>query len=121
MTLISSAISAVERAPLPDALTRYGIDFLVGRTRRRLAGATPNEEIGFAREMARYAIAEHADVANEQHYELPAQFFALTLGPRRKYSSCFYATGHESLADAELAALEQTVEHAELQDGQTIL
>jgi len=37
MSLISSAIRAVERTPLPDTATRYGIGVLVGRTRRRLA------------------------------------------------------------------------------------
>jgi cyclopropane-fatty-acyl-phospholipid synthase len=121
MSLISSAISVVERAPLPDAATRYGIDFLVGRTRRRLADAPPADETGFAEDMARHAIAEHADAANEQHYELPPEFFALTLGPRRKYSCCLYARGGETLAEAEIAALEQTVEHAALEDGQSIL
>jgi len=121
MSLISSAISVVERAPLPDAATRYGIGLLVGRTRRRLQAAPSVEEARFAENMAEYAIAEHSAAANEQHYELPPEFFALTLGPRRKYSCCFYETGHETLADAELAALEETVEHAALEDGQSIL
>ena len=31
-------------------------------------------------------IAEKPEKANEQHYELPAEFLGLTLGPRRKYS-----------------------------------
>jgi cyclopropane-fatty-acyl-phospholipid synthase len=121
MSLISSAIRAIERAPLPDAATRYGIDFLVGRTRRRLAGTPQADESGFVEDMANHAIAEHADAANEQHYELPPEFFALTLGPRRKYSCCFYETGCESVAEAEIAALEHTVEHAALEDGQSIL
>ena len=29
--------------------------------------------------------------ANEQHYEVDARFYALCLGPHRKYSACFYA------------------------------
>ena len=59
--------------------------------------------------------------ANRQHYELPADFFALTLGPARKYSCCLYPTGEETLAEAETLALEATVERADLKDGQQIL
>jgi cyclopropane-fatty-acyl-phospholipid synthase len=75
----------------------------------------------FALSMSEHAIAEHADAANRQHYELPPAFFALFLGPHRKYSSCFYATGNESLAQAEELALAKTCAHANLQDGQEIL
>ncbi|BCM19139.1 cyclopropane-fatty-acyl-phospholipid synthase [Mesorhizobium sp. J8] len=121
VSLISTAIRAVERAPIPDTATRYGIGVLVGKTRRRLARAAAIEEKRFASDMVRYSIAEHTVAANEQHYELPPEFFALTLGPNRKYSCCLYLSGSESLAEAEIAALEQTVEHAELRDGQSIL
>ena len=121
MSLISSVISAAERTPLPDQLSRMGIAFLVGRTRRKLAAASSREEEEFARAMTEHPIAEHADAANEQHYELPPEFFALTLGPRRKYSCCLYPTGEEKLADAERLALDETVAHADLADGQSIL
>jgi len=121
LSLIASAIRAVERAPLPDAATRYGIEVLVGRTQRRLATAPSAGEGRFAEGMADRSIAEHTAAANEQHYELPPEFFALTLGPRRKYSCCLYPTGTETLAEAEIAALEQTVDHAGLRDGQSIL
>ena len=120
MSLIEAAIRAVEATPLPDPVTRLGIDFLVGQTRRRLAAAPPSDD-GFARAMVDHPIAEHTDAANEQHYELPPAFFGLTLGPRRKYSCCLYPTGKETLAQAELLALEETIAHAGLADGQTIL
>lgn len=118
--LTPAAIRAVERTPLPDALTRAGIAWLVGTRRRALAHA-PENLAQFARDMDRFAIAEHTDAANEQHYELPPRFFELTLGPRRKYSCCLYPTGTESLEMAELAALRETVAHADLADGQRIL
>lgn len=121
MSMISSAIRTVERSPLPDSLTRLGIELLVGRTRRELAAGSELEEGEFARAMAAHPIAEQVEAANEQHYALPPEFFALTLGPRRKYSCCFYPTGCETLADAERLALEETVAHAELADGQSIL
>lgn len=121
MSLISSAIRAAERAPLPDSLARIGIELLVGRTKRKLAMGAHREEGDFARAMSEHQIAEHADAANEPHYELPPEFFALTLGPHRKYSCCLYPTGEETLADAERLALEETVVHADLADGQSIL
>jgi cyclopropane-fatty-acyl-phospholipid synthase len=43
------------------------------------------------------------------------------LGPRLKYSCCLYPSGSESLAEAEAKALEETVAHAGLADGHTIL
>lgn len=120
MNPIAAAIRAVEATPLPDAVTRAGVEFLVGTRRRSLASATDNDA-AFARAMIDHPIAEHTDTANEQHYELPPRFFELTLGPRRKYSCCLYPTGHETLAEAEILALEETIAHAGLADGQTIL
>ena len=52
---------------------------------------------------------------------MPARFFELTLGPRRKYSCCYYDAPDTTLAGAELRALEETVAHAGLADGQDIL
>ncbi|HXM84637.1 MAG TPA: cyclopropane-fatty-acyl-phospholipid synthase family protein [Stellaceae bacterium] len=121
MNLIAAAGRLAERAPLPDALMRAGIELLVGRTRRQLeVGDNAEVEARFAANMARCRIAECADSANAQHYELPAEFFALVLGPQRKYSSCYYAAG-DSLADAEERALAETAAHADLADGQRIL
>ena len=51
----------------------------------------------------------------------PLQFFARVLGPNRKYSSCFYKEPASTLQEAEEEALRQTVEHADLADGQSIL
>ncbi|WP_428673447.1 SAM-dependent methyltransferase [Reyranella sp.] len=121
MSLISSVIRVAERTPLPDPLACVGIEYMVGRTRRKLRASLDCEEGDFACTMTEHPIAEHADTANEQHYELPPEFFALTLGPQRKYSCCFYSTGHETLAGAERLALEETVAHARLSDGQRIL
>jgi cyclopropane-fatty-acyl-phospholipid synthase len=70
--------------------------------------------------MRNHPIAEHTVDANKQHYEIPAEFFALCLGPKFKYSSCLYEPG-ETLAQAEIRALTQTCEHAQLADGQDIL
>ncbi len=120
MDLIAAATAAVERLPLPDAVTLAGVEFLVGRTGRRLASLPSNEE-AFARTMKDFPIAIHTEDANAQHYEVPAAFFDLCLGPRRKYSCCYYASPDTSIGDAEEEALAQTAAHAKLADGQEIL
>ena len=43
------------------------------------------------------------------------------LGPRLKYSCCLFATPRTTLAEAEEAALAETIAHADLVDGQDIL
>ena len=121
MTLLASVITAAERVPLPDPVIRAAIAQLCTRTAAKLALGSPEHDADFAREMAARAIAEHTDAANAQHYEVPAAFFALVLGPNRKYSSCFYKEPVSTLQEAEEEALRQTVEHADLADGQTIL
>jgi cyclopropane-fatty-acyl-phospholipid synthase len=94
---------------------------LCSRTATRLADGNAESDASFADEMAARGIAEHADAANAQHYEVPAAFFAQVLGPNRKYSSCFYREPASTLQEAEEEALRQTVEHADLADGQSIL
>ena len=118
--LVPAAIRAVEATPLPDRVTRAGIRYLVG-TRRRSLARGPDTSARFARDMDAFAIAEHTDAANAQHYELPPRFFELSLGARRKYSCCLYPTGTETLDQAEILALQETVAHADLADGQRIL
>jgi cyclopropane-fatty-acyl-phospholipid synthase len=121
MNMIALAITAAERTALPDSLTLAGIDFLCGRTKRRLGATAPEAEAAFAETMRRYPVALHTDAANEQHYELPPEFFELVLGPQRKYSSCLYPSASTTLEEAENFALAETVSHAEIVDGQSIL
>jgi cyclopropane-fatty-acyl-phospholipid synthase len=120
MNALASAINAFERAPAPDSLTKLGIDCLVGAARRRLSQAPAGADRDFARDMMDHPIAENTEEANAQHYELPAEFFSMVLGPHRKYSSCLYE-GRDDLAGAEARALAETCAHAELVDGQDVL
>jgi cyclopropane-fatty-acyl-phospholipid synthase len=121
MTMIESVINAAERVDLPDWLTAAGVEFLVSRTGRRLQTVDEVEEARFFETMRAYPIAVHTEEANQQHYEVPAEFFAEVLGVRRKYSCCYYENSNETLNEAEMAALQRTVEHADLADGQDIL
>ena len=121
MSFASTMIGTAERVPLPDVIVRAAIHRLCSRTATRLATGNAESDAWFADAMAARAIAEYTDEANAQHYELPAAFFAHVLGPNRKYSSCFYKEPASTLQEAEEEALRQTVEHADLADGQSIL
>jgi cyclopropane-fatty-acyl-phospholipid synthase len=121
MSFVSRIIGTAERVPLPDVIIRAAIQRLCSRTATRLASGNGETDASFADEMAARAIAEYTDEANAQHHEVPAAFFARVLGPNRKYSSCFYKEAKSTLQEAEEEALRQTVEHADLADGQSIL
>lgn len=121
MDLMTAGGIIAERAPVPDLLVTAGMRRVIGGRQRELQGIGSDASAEFAARMDERPIAEHADAANEQHYELPPEFFALILGPSRKYSSCFYAFGAQSLAEAENVALAETAAHAELHDGQDVL
>jgi len=112
--------AAADHLPLSDMVLRSAIATLCGRTARELAASPANATAAFVASMGQRPIALHTDAANAQHYELPPEFFALCLGPHRKYSSCLYAPG-DSLADAEARGLIETCAHADLHDGQDIL
>jgi cyclopropane-fatty-acyl-phospholipid synthase len=115
----------IESGLIPDAVIRAGIRKML---RERLAEedtgtdkANRDRLLKFIAQMNDSAIALRADSANAQHYEVPADFFAAVLGPRRKYSSAFYEAGTRTLGEAEDAMLRLTCERAQLADGQEVL
>lgn len=123
--MYTTAHQITEKGLLPDTLVRTGIRHLL---RQRLAErkaddieAAAQYEQEFLQIMRAGAIAEVPELANEQHYEVPAQFFHEVLGAQRKYSCAYWPQGVNTLDQAEQVALEQTCEHADLQDGQRIL
>jgi len=119
------AINWTEQGLVPDGVIRSGIRRLL---QARLADL-PTDDVEQAAEVtARFVagmdaapIALLPEKANEQHYELPPEFFGLALGPHRKYSCCHWGAGVVDLGDAEEQALATTCERAELADGQRIL
>src|ERR1700722_209173 len=119
--MLSTLIDVGEGFPWPDMMTQTAIKLLVSRTRRKLRGTGGDADRRFAAEMAAYPVAMNVEAANAQHYEIPQEFFALALGPQRKYSCCFYDDGIDTLAAAEERALQVTAAHAALGDGQRIL
>jgi cyclopropane-fatty-acyl-phospholipid synthase len=109
----------------PDPLLRAGSRIgTVTRERREARGGVQAQEdrVGeLIQRMSSGPIAESPEKANEQHYELPAEFLGLILGPRRKYSCCLFEPGTTSLAEAEEAMLKLTCERAQVEDGMRIL
>jgi cyclopropane-fatty-acyl-phospholipid synthase len=121
-----NVIDLCERGYIPDPLARFGMRRLVAR---RLADESAGDPAArhrqFVGELRASPIAIHTTDANAQHYEVPAEFFRLHLGPRLKYSCCLYADGEGSqartLAQAEEAMLELCAQRAGVADGQRIL
>ena len=120
-----NVIDLCERGYFPDTLARAGMRSLM---RRRLVdeadhdGEVRSQRFNrFLDELRASPIAVETRAANEQHYEVPAEFFHLHLGPRLKYSCCLYPTGRETLAQAGEAMLALYAERAGLRDGMRIL
>ncbi|XP_056002008.1 uncharacterized protein LOC125661565 isoform X2 [Ostrea edulis] len=67
------------------------------------------------------AVAIETEKANEQHYEVPTEFFQTVLGPRLKYSGSIWNENTGDLADAENVTLKMYCERAKIEDGQTVL
>ena len=109
------------RGLLPDPLLRAAI---AQNCRLRLRRERRRGLYAFERTVESLSsgpIAIATDSANDQHYELPAQFFGLALGPRRKYSGCFWPEGVGTLADAEETMLALTCARAGIEDGMSVL
>ncbi len=123
--LVRTAIGWAEHGYLPDAAIRFGIRHFCQRRLAQLGAGDAEAQAclseGFLADMDCGEVAPVPHLANEQHYEVPAEFFALVLGPHRKYSCAHWATGVETLAAAESAALQATCSRAALVDGQRVL
>ena len=82
----------MERGYLPDFLIRFGVRRLCDQRLKSLArsNADPVKALNsYAQSLSAGPLAEATKKANEQHYELPTDFFLTVLGKERKYS-CTY-------------------------------
>ena len=118
-------LKLAEQGRLPDSVVRAFMAWLNYRHLRGLKAGGPEHQQdryrAFLERLVKSPIAVATVEANQQHYELPPEFFELVLGPRLKYSSAYFAPGVTSLAQAEEAMLELYLERAQLADGQRIL
>lgn len=120
-----TGIAWAERGWIPDLVLRAGIRLLVRQRLSEEAAHDPElsaeREHSFFQKMSAAPIALVPEKANEQHYEVPAEFFQLVLGPNRKYSCCYWDERSTDLAKAEENALRITCERAGLRDGMRVL
>jgi cyclopropane-fatty-acyl-phospholipid synthase len=118
-------IDLVENGYVPDVLVRAGMRRLC-KQRLNEYNHWSSERLNsyfedYVRELSKSPIAIFEASANEQHYEVPQDFFSLTLGPHLKYSSCYFESPTATLEQAEKRALEITCERAQIKDGDKIL
>ncbi len=122
---MSWGIELAETGWAPDFAVRMGIR---GLLRQRVAVEAAQDcetwqesTRSFVRELKAGPLAIATGEANAQHYEVPTDYFRLALGPRLKYSSCYWPAGVETLAAAEETMLALTCARAQLVDGQRVL
>lgn len=124
-TAAQTAIAWTESGLVPDGVIRAGIRRL---NRQRLVDIQVGDMERVAHRKSRFI--KHMDVsevapvpqlANEQHYEVPADFFSTVLGYHGKYSCAYWGEGVETLDQAEAEALQITCERAGISDGMDIL
>ena len=122
---MSVLVKLAEDRIFPDSIIRLGIRRLVKqrlRDERALATATQDQRYRtLLAELRQSRIAIDTDLANEQHYEVPAAFFRLVLGEHLKYSACYWEPGVSNLNEAEERMLAVYAQRAQIEDGQRIL
>ncbi len=110
---------------LPDAAIRIGIrNLLSKKLKEEDLGDVEKQQAAlqaFVDSLKKLPIAIKTDAANEQHYEVPTEFFKLVLGPRMKYSSGYWPKPDTTFAESEEIMLALTCERAALEDGQAVL
>ncbi|MDX9899376.1 MAG: cyclopropane-fatty-acyl-phospholipid synthase family protein [Spirochaetia bacterium] len=116
--------SLLSKGILPDPLVRLGVRRLTKNTIHSIEKMDVAEKeeylMRFIRERSHGPIAIKTIDANEQHYEMPSEFFELVLGRHKKYSCAYWEQG-DSLDDAEKRMLELVCLRAGIEDGQRIL
>jgi cyclopropane-fatty-acyl-phospholipid synthase len=122
MSLLDSLLST---GLVPDFLIRKGIRHLLTAKLREEGRGSIEERAerfsAFRAGLDTSPIAVNTADANEQHYQVPTEFYLNSLGPRLKYSSGYWPSAKTTFLESEEAMLALTCERAELKDGQKIL
>ena len=116
--------SLLKKDVIPDFLIRFGVRQITKKRIQSVEKMDVAEKeaylMNFIQERSQGPIAINTEDANEQHYEMPSEFFDLVLGKHKKYS-CSYWEVANSLDDAEERMLELVCQRAGIEDGQRIL
>lgn len=118
---MKALLTLAESGVLPDAAIRFGARSLLRRRLRQESARAADFADRLVSELRASPVALLPERANRQHYEVPASFFAIVLGPLLKYSCCLWENGTSDLARAEAAMLALTAARAGLADDQDVL
>ncbi|KAJ1980833.1 hypothetical protein H4R33_005389 [Dimargaris cristalligena] len=117
--------SLLDSGYLPDRVIRVGIRQLLQSRIRELYHDDEEKKfeykMNFINDLKAMPIAISMEKANDQHYEVPAEFMALFMGSNMKYSCGLFADGVDTIEEAENRMLEVYCERARIQDGLDIL
>uniref|UniRef100_A0A7S3E8R0 Methyltransferase domain-containing protein n=1 Tax=Rhodosorus marinus TaxID=101924 RepID=A0A7S3E8R0_9RHOD len=121
--MMNTANAVLERNAVPDWILRAGIRRLLGQRleMEKERSRNPEYKWSFMEELRKLDIAVQMDSANEQHYQVPTEFYLLVLGPCLKYSSCYFPNASTTLEEAEEEMLLKTVQRGDLKDGMDVL
>lgn len=117
--------SLVEKDRVPDFIIRKNIrKLLTQRLQEVNRGSTEAQQaqlMQLIEELKRSEIAINTKDTDDQHNELPTEFYQYCLGRHLKYSCGFWKKGVTDLDTSERDMLQLTCERADLHDGQEVL
>mmetsp|Transcript_59537 Transcript_59537/g.66642 ORF Transcript_59537/g.66642 Transcript_59537/m.66642 type:complete len:409 (+) Transcript_59537:45-1271(+) len=123
--LVESSIPLIHKGLVPDCIIRWGIRLQLRDHLNilRAEGATEEleQKLQIVQKLKTMPIAIATDEANDQHYEVPAKFYDLCLGPRKKYSSGLWPNRNTTFEESEVAMLNKYCELAGVVDGMNIV
>jgi cyclopropane-fatty-acyl-phospholipid synthase len=121
----ASVMRWTEMGLVPDTAIRAGIRRLLVKRLAEIEASDVSASADalnlFVHEMCEAQVAPVPELANEQHYEVPAEFFTEVLGQHHKYSACYWQDGTTGLDQAEENALAITCERAGIENGMDVL
>lgn len=116
-----NALTLAEKGWIPYWLLRFGIRQRLQNKLQEEARDHLDKQEKVYELLKEAPVAEATDKANEQHYELPPEFFTTVLGNRLKYSSAYWDEDCKDLNEAEEKGLKLVGQRAQLEDGQEVL
>jgi len=124
--LTEMALPIVYMGIVPDFLLRLGIRFQLQERIISLRATDVEDEMNAKMKTIEAlktnpSIAIETDAANDQHYEVPAEFYDLCLGPRKKYSSGLWPNQSTSFEESEELMLDLYCKRAGVKDGMKIV
>ncbi len=111
-------LSLAESGFIPDTLIKIATRFISNR--RLNEQSVDDYKDMIITELSKGAVAEKTHDANEQHYEVPPEFFNYVLGKNLKYSCALFDNAN-SLDDAEESMLKLYIDRADIKNGHEVL